>query len=242
VNGFLKDFQFALRQLYARPGFTAIAVIVLALGLGATAAIFSIVHAVLLQPLPYPNPKTLVRVFESDVIGNAPEDAFNVVSPGLFQEWQKDAHALSTMAAVNETSFNISSESGSFIPEHINGLACSSTFLEILDVQPILGRFFNRSEDQFEAPYVAVLSYRFWQQRFGGVPNVVGRQIRLTETTTRFWAYFRRILRIRVYRPMYLCHSSEPWASIIGPPSAITFSMSLAVWRPGTRWRRLNKN
>jgi predicted permease len=179
VNGLFKDIHFALRQLCARPAFTAIAVLVLALGLGATAAIFSVVHAVLLQPLPYPNPKTLVRVFESDVIGNAPGDAFNVVSPGLFQEWQKDAHSLSDIAAVNDMSFNISSKSGSFTPEHINGLACSSTFLKILDVQPILGRFFNPGEDQFEGPYVAVLSYRFWQQRFGGARNVLGRQIRL---------------------------------------------------------------
>lgn len=179
MTGFLRDIRFAFRQLRARPAFTGIAVLVLALGLGATAAIFSAVNAVLLQRLPYPHPETLVSLFESDVIGNSPEDRFNVVTPGLFDEWQEHARSISTMSAVNEASFNISSRSESFTPERINGLACSSTFPAILGVQPILGRFFNQSEDQYEAPHVVVLSYRFWQQHFGGARTVLGQEIRL---------------------------------------------------------------
>jgi predicted permease len=179
MTGLLRDLHFALRQLRARPAFTAIAVVVLALGLGATAAIFSVVNAVLLKRLPYPNPQTLVGVFESDVVGNTPEDRFNVVSPGLFDEWRDHARSLSSISAVNPSSFNISSKSESFTPEHIDGLACSSTFAPILNLKPVLGRFFNQSEDQYESPHVAVLSYRFWQQHFGGAHNVLGRQIRL---------------------------------------------------------------
>lgn len=175
----IKDVQFALRQLVARPGFTAIAVLVLAVGLGSTAAIFSVVHAVLLQPLPYPHPETLVGAFESDVVGNTPDDRFNVVSPGLFREWQENARSLAAMSAVNEMSFNISSKNESFVPEHIDGLAVSSTFARILGVQPILGRFFKQSEDDYKAPHVVVLSYRFWQKHFGGSRNVLGQPIRL---------------------------------------------------------------
>lgn len=179
MTGFLKDIHFALRQLRARPAFTAIAIFVLALGLGATAAIFSVVNAVLLQPLPYPHPATLVSIFESDVVGNSPDDRYNVVSPGLFENWQEHARPISIMAAVNHSWFNVSSRSGSFVPEHIDALACSSTFPAVLGMRPMLGRFFNQSEDQFEAPHVAVLSYGFWQRHFGGAPNVLGQQIRL---------------------------------------------------------------
>ncbi|MBV9761435.1 MAG: ABC transporter permease [Acidobacteriaceae bacterium] len=179
MTGLLRDLHFALRQLRTRPAFTAIAVLVLAVGLGATAAIFSVVNAVLLKRLPYPNPHTLVGVFESDVIGNGPEDRYNVASPGLFDEWREHARSLSSISAVQQASFNISSKSQSFAPEHIVGLACSSTFTDILGVQPILGRFFNGSEDQYEAPRVAVLSYGFWIHHFGGARNVPGREIRL---------------------------------------------------------------
>ena len=179
MTGFFRDIHFALRQLRARPAFTGIAVLVLALGLGATAAIFSVVNAVLLQRLPYPHPHTLVSIFESDVVGNSPEDRFNVASPGLLDEWREHARSISSMSAVNPASFNISSRSASFTPEHIGGLACSSTFAAILGVQPILGRFFDQREDQYEAPRVVVLSYRFWQQHFGGARTILGHEIRL---------------------------------------------------------------
>ena len=179
MNSVFKDIHFALRQLRARPAFAGIAIFVLALGLGATAAIFSVVNAVLLQPMPYPHPETLVNLFESDVIGTSVDDQFNVVSPGLFQEWQAHARSLSAMSAVNEMSFNISSKSQSFTPEHIGALAVSSTFPAILGVHPALGRFFNPQEDQFEGPYVTVLSYAFWQQHFGGAASVLGKQVRL---------------------------------------------------------------
>ena len=179
MTNLFKDIQFALRQLARRPAFTAIATIVLALGLGSTAAIFSVVNAVLLRPLPYPHPESLVSLFESDVIGTSPDDAFNVVSPGLFDEWRRHARSLSVMSAVHETSFNISSKSASFTPERITALACSSTFPTVLGFQPALGRFFNEAEDQYEAPHVAVLSYGFWQQHFGGRRDILGRQIRL---------------------------------------------------------------
>ena len=179
MTGLFKDIQFAFRQLWARPGFTLIAVLVLALGLGANAAIFSVVNAVLLRPLPYPHPETLVGLFESFVVGDDEDSRLNNVSPGLFQDWQANAHSLSATSAVQETSFNISSKNQSFAPERVDGIGCSATFAGILGVQPVLGRFFTASEDQYESPYVAVLSFRFWQKHFGGSPNVLTQQVRL---------------------------------------------------------------
>jgi putative ABC transport system permease protein len=178
-TGFLKDLQFALRQLRHRPAFTSIAVLVFALGLGANAAIFSIINAVLLQPLPYPHPETLVAVFERDVVNNGEQDHYNWVSPGNFFDWKRDAHSVSALSAVRYVSFNISSKSQSFTPERANGIACSSDFASILGVSPILGRFFRPQEDTPGAPYVAVLSYGFWQKHFAGSHDVVGRQVRL---------------------------------------------------------------
>ena len=141
MNSFLKDWLFALRQLRNRPGFTLIAISVLALGLGANAAIFSVVNALLLRPLPYPNTKTLIEV--------------------------------------RHVSFNISSKSQSFTPQRIEGIACSANFASILGVSPAVGRFFEPREDAANAPYVAVLSYRFWQSHFAGDRHIVGKDVRL---------------------------------------------------------------
>ncbi len=179
MTGFFKDLQFAVRQLRQRPAFTAIAIVVLALGLGANAAIFSVVHAVLLEPLPYPHGETLVEVFERDVIGNTEDDHYNPVSPGSFADWTRAARSVSALSAVRQTAFNISSKSQSFTPQRVHGIACSSNFLSILGVSPALGRFFQPSEDAPNSPYVAVLSYPFWQSHFGGTRDIVGRQVHL---------------------------------------------------------------
>ncbi len=101
------------------------------------------------------------------------------MSPGLFLDWQANAHSLAGLSAVQTTSFNISSKSQSFNPERIDGIACSPAFARLLGVQPALGRFFNAGEDQYNGPYVAVLSYRFWQKRFGGSRRVLTQQVRL---------------------------------------------------------------
>ncbi len=179
MTGLLKDIRFALRQLRARPGFTAIAVVVLALGLGANAAIFSVVNAVLLTPLPYPHPETLVSVFESNVVGDDEDARFNSVSPGLLQQWQTNARSVSSLSAVRFTRFNVTSNSQSFNPQQIVGIACSSTFGEILGLRPVLGRFFTGSEDQFKAPFVVVLSYGFWQTHYGGTKDILSQRVRL---------------------------------------------------------------
>jgi predicted permease len=178
-SGFFRDVRYALRQLWERPGFTIVAIIVLALGLGANAAIFSVVNAVLLQPLPYPHPESLVEVFERDVIGEGEGYHYNWVAPGNFFDWTRDAHSVSALAAVRYVSFNISSKSESFTPQRVTGIACSASFFPILGVNPLLGRYFQPSEDKPDAAYVAVLSYGFWQRHFAGSKDVVEKQIRL---------------------------------------------------------------
>jgi predicted permease len=179
IAGFLKDARYALRQLHQKPGFTVVAVLVLALGLGANASIFSVVNAVLLKPLPYNNPQTLVTIFERDVVGLSDENHYNSISAGLFSEWQRNVRSLAFISAVRRVAFNVSTRSQTFTPQRVNGVACSDSFFRLLDVTPLLGRFFAKSEDALNAPYVAVISYGFWQDHFASDRKVVGQSLRL---------------------------------------------------------------
>ena len=173
---FRQDVRFAVRQLRHHPGFTIIAVLVLGLGLGGNAAMFSVVDAVLLQPLPYPEPEKLTSLFERDVVG---EEPFNPVAPANFLDWQRDARDFEQIAATGETAFNLAERTGSFTPERIDGSYCSGNLFTTLGVAPVIGRTFRKEEDRPGAAHVAVIAYDLWQHRFGGSPDVIHRQIRL---------------------------------------------------------------
>src|SRR5579862_2000395 len=168
-----QDIQFALRQLRQRPGFAFVAILVLALGLGGNAAMFSVVNAILLQPLPYSDPSRLVALFERDVVGDEP---FNVVAPANFLDWQKQATSFEQIAATGETAFNLASVSGNFTPERIDGSYCSSNLFSTLGVAPQIGRAFREDEDRPGAPRVAIISYDLWQHRFSGASDIVHHQ------------------------------------------------------------------
>jgi predicted permease len=172
----LQDVQFALRQLRKRPGFAVVTIVVLALGLGGNAAMFSVVNAMLLRPLPYADPERLVVLFERNVVG---ENPFAGVSPGNFLDWRKQARSFEQMAATYYTAFSLASATGSFPPERVDGAACSATLFATLGVKPALGRTFRDDEDRPGAARVAVIGYDLWQHRWGGAPDVIHRQIRL---------------------------------------------------------------
>jgi predicted permease len=173
-----QDVIYALRQLRQRPGFTVVAILVLGLGLGGNAAMFSVVNAVLLRPLPYADPQKLTALFERDVVGEAP---FNPVAPGNFLDWQRDAREFEQIAATGETAFNLASQTGSFVPERIDGSYCSANLFTTLGVPPAVGRTFRSEEDRPGAAHVAVISYDLWQRRFAHSPEVIHRQIRLDD-------------------------------------------------------------
>ncbi len=176
MQTFIQDIHFALRQFLKRPGFTFMAVLILALGLGANTAIFSVVNAFLLRPLPFKQPDRLTAVFERNVVGDEP---YNEVSPGNFLDWQKLSTSFEQMSAYNIGPMNLASASSSFVPERIDGCECSGNLFSTLGVAPMLGRSFRPDEDRYGAPRVAVISFSLWQRRFGGVQNIVGKQIRL---------------------------------------------------------------
>ncbi len=175
----MTDLKSALRQLLKNPGFTAVAVLTLALGIGANTAMFSIVNGVLLRPLPFVKPDRIVMIWES-----SPETERRRVAPANFLDWQKEStlfEAISCSPAwAGSREFNYV---GADATERVAGAYVSSGFFPALGVTPQLGRWFLPNEDQPDKSAVTVLSHAFWQQRFGGDPNIVGR----TLTLDSFW-------------------------------------------------------
>jgi putative ABC transport system permease protein len=166
----MSDFKFALRQLRKTPGFTLIAIATLALGIGATTAIFSVVNAVLLKALPFPHPAQLVALSQSST-----ESARMGVSFPNFLDWRGQQTVFSQMAARLPMGGVIAGEGE---PERVIGRAVTANFFQTLEVQPALGRFFSEAEDRPGGAQVIVLSHRLWQRRFGSDPNIVGKAIR----------------------------------------------------------------
>jgi len=173
LNQLLAYIRFGLRMLRKNPGFTAVAVLTLALGIGANAAVFSVVYAVLLRPLPYKDPSSLIVLNETTpMVGTVS------VSYPNFLDWRNQSHTFSEMAAVRGVGFNLA---GVTQPENISGGAVSPNFLSMLGVRPFLGRDFDASEEKPGTPPVILLSYSLWQSHFGGDPNIVGRTIKLDD-------------------------------------------------------------
>jgi predicted permease len=174
----LQDVRFALRQARSRPGFTLVVILVLALGLGANAAIFSVVNPTLLQPLPYPDPSGLVLLWERGVLAEGGGE--NIVSMPSFLDWQKQSRSFEGMAAARGNQFNLGADRG-FAPERIEGAIVSGTLLPVLGVQPLIGRNFRPEEDQNGGPRVTLISHGLWQSRFGGAKDILQRSIRLDD-------------------------------------------------------------
>jgi len=177
LHAFARDLRFARWQFAGRLGFTCTVVFVLALGLGANTAIFSVVHAFLLRPLPYPQPNSIVAISER-VTGNAGEQGMNL-SPGNFLDWRKQATAIEQMSAFTGGASVLTSPNNEFEPERVQVCNASGNFMATLGVAPLSGRPFAVDEDRSGAPRVAILSYRLWQRRFRGAPDIVGKSIRL---------------------------------------------------------------
>ena len=170
---FWQDLRYGLRTLVKNPGFTSVAVIALALGIGANSAIFSVVNAVLLRPLPYKNPDQLVMVWEDDTKGGYPRDTPAV---GNYIDWRTQNQVFEGMAAMADQSFNLT---GVGDPERIDGKRVSASLFPLLGVEPELGRTFSPEEDQPGSNRVVVLSHGLWQRRFGSDKKVTGRPITL---------------------------------------------------------------
>ena len=168
------DLKHGLRVLAKSPGFAIAAIVVLALGIGANTAIFSVVNAVLLEPLPFPEPDRLVRVWHVPPAHAFPGLTRFSVSAANYLDWEKQNHVFEKMAIVGGARLNLT---GSGEPESIIGARVSKDFFSVLGTKPLLGRTFMPSEDVPGAGRVVVLSHGLWRTRFGGDKGIVGRDV-----------------------------------------------------------------
>ncbi|HTG13661.1 MAG TPA: ABC transporter permease, partial [Blastocatellia bacterium] len=171
MDQFLKDIRYAARVLLQKPGYTLIAVIALALGIGANTAIFSVVNGVLLRPLPYHDPDRLVHVHRMQ-----PPIARGPISRPDFFEWRDKQEVFSEIGAYHFQTLNLT---GKDQAERVVGARVTGNFFSLFDVPPASGRFFGPSDDQPGSSSVAVLAFGLWQRRFGGDPGLIGQTITL---------------------------------------------------------------
>jgi len=163
----MNDLRFAFRKLWKSPGFTFVAVLTLALGMGANTAIFTVFDAVLLRPLPFVKPEQLLRIYTA-----GPELDRGPVSPANFLDWKEQNHVFQQIAAYSGNDYTML---GRDLPERLLGARVSAGFFELLGVQPSLGRFFREEEDVDGRNQVVVLNHEFWETRFGARRDIIGQ-------------------------------------------------------------------
>jgi MacB-like periplasmic core domain len=171
VETTIQDLRYALRMLRKSPGFTAVAVVTLALGIGANTAVFSVVNGVLLNPLPYPNPHRLVALAQT----LPPFREFAISYPD-FLDWVSMNHTFGALAAYRHTDFNLTDSSEA---ERVTVTQVSASFFPLLGVTPGIGRNFSPEEDRRGGAPVVILSAGFWNRKFGRSPKILGKVLTL---------------------------------------------------------------
>jgi putative ABC transport system permease protein len=174
----LIDLKYGARVLLKSPGFATVAVLVLALGIGANTAIFGVVNAVVLRPLPFDQPEKLVSLYHIPPPASFPGMTLFAVSPANFLDWRAEAHSFEAMSAYGFGQYTLT---GKERPEVIRMVAVTDGFFSVMHAQPMLGRVFVEGEDQAGRDHEIILSYDTWRDRFGGNPAIVGSNIQLND-------------------------------------------------------------
>jgi putative ABC transport system permease protein len=212
VHAMVKDIRYALRVMRRQPGVTFIAVLTLALGIGANTAIFSAVNAVLLRPLPYDDPDRVVTVWEKRQAEGVLD---NVVSPADFLDWAKMNTTFESMAAMTSTSADLT---GNGEPERLAVGVVSPPFFDVLRVRPALGRAFTPDESFTGRPRVVLLSHKLWVSRFGSERSIVGRKLTLNgnpiEVVGVLPASFEFADELDMWAPLALEGTSQPLSRV----------------------------
>jgi predicted permease len=191
LDNLWRDLRYAARTLSRSPGFTLIAVLVMALGIGSNVALFTVVRSVLLKPLPFENPDQLLMISES----GAADSPDHPVAGGVYKEWKKQVQSFSDLALVGDSEVNLSglgkeetgrqgqdeTTTGTQLPEQVHGANVSWNLLPLLGVQPALGCNFTAEDDKLSANGTVLLSWGLWKRRFGGDPAVLNRTIQMNQ-------------------------------------------------------------
>src|SRR3984957_1366841 len=209
----LRDLRISIRTLARQPGFSAVAVLVVAVGMGATVSLFTVVWSVLLKPLPFDHPQQLVRLYESSERFPA-----NVVAPGIYGEWKRESRSFSDLALYQPwPQYNLSDRGA--LPEQVRATIFSWDLFATLGVQPRIGRSFTAEDDQPSANGTVILSWSLWKRRFGGDSSVIGRKINLDAkpyivigVMPRWFAFPEQ--KVQIFLPVYHERTPEQMAQI----------------------------
>ena len=221
----LQEIHYTLRRIRKEPAFTALAVLTLALGIGASTAMFGVLNAVLLKPIPFPHPDRLVRIFSiqrGNVLGPSPMD---------LRDFAAQNHTFEKMAVYDVWRKNVSFTAGSIEPEQMRVGLVPGEYFEILGIKPLMGRLFKDEENRWGNNFVAIISYNFWQTRFHGDRAILGKTIRINdEPYTIIAVMSREIPDFWVGTPR---GKTELWTPFV--PSLV---QSSSVWTESSRGDR----
>jgi putative ABC transport system permease protein len=218
LDTLLQDLRYGIRTLARNPSFSVIAVLTLALAIGANTTMFTVVNGVLLKPLPYPEPDRLLTLWETQLS----DKSLGTVAPANFYDWREQTHSFAKMAALDPYPDFILNDYGE--PQRLAGAAVSADFFSLLGVRMALGRDFLSKEDQRGQNQVVVLSYLTWQRQFGGRADIIGKQLDLNNTgyivtgvlprdfsLVSKAADFQARNRFDLWTPLALPSPPEPW-------------------------------
>ena len=210
IEALFQNLRLGTRMLLKRPGSTGAVVIALALGIGASTAMFTVVRSVLLRPLPFKDPARLIHLYEQT---RDDKWQYNQSAAGIFAEWKKQSHGFSDLALYSGGGeYNLSGSTGQ-LPEKVAAAECSWNLFPTLGVEPALGRTFTASDDQPSANGTVVLSWALWKRRFGGDPSILNQTIRLDAKSYAVigvmpaWFTFPE-RRVQLWTPVY--HEESP--------------------------------
>lgn len=239
MESLLRDIRHALRGLLKTPVFALSVVFTLALGIGGNTALFSVVDQLLLRPLPYPDGDRLVTVYEKWLTGGGsglPDASRGSVSPANWLDWQRDSRTIERFAAWRLTPLTMT---GVGEPVQLTTQVVSAEFFPVLGVAPLLGRTISEEDDKPNAPLVAVLSHRLWQQRFGGDPGVIGRIIQLNERPVEVVgvmpASFRFLYPENDLWSAFRLNRDQPWRETAGRFMSVVARVKPGVTVAGAR-------
>ncbi len=239
MTGLIQDVRYALRQLGKNPGFAAVAVITLALGIGANTAVFSVINAVMLRPLPYPQPESLI---EAESYHEHSPEADSLSYPDFF-DWRAQNHTLSHLVSYHDISFTLT---GLQRPVHIDGQAVSWDLLPALGINPEMGRGFIPEEEK-QGTRVVLISHALWESQFGGDQSVLGRSINLSGNLYTIIGVMPPTFRFPVTAPQdgiwtTLASDKDPGNGTPATNRGMHFLSSIGRMKPGSTLAQVNQD
>jgi putative ABC transport system permease protein len=232
-----QDLRYALRTLRRTPGFAAVAILTLGLGIGATTTIFSVVNAVLMKPLPYRDPDRLANIWVDLGVGN---QSLPAVTPLDFLDYRQRASDFEGFAAATgpQNSGGALSGSKTLETERVDVIPVTANFFQLFGVDPMLGRHFQSEEEAIGGPQVAILSHRLWKRRFGADPGIVGRPVQLDGVDHTIVGVMPESFRLRLPAEAFLVTDAELWRPLRfnyerAPPRNFTTFTVFGRLKPG---------